>query len=87
MDEQLTFEFEPRPTIKGFPELCWTGKRSYRSTQYYPAQFRLFYENIMDMALYETGITAEFGDTFLMLSTCAYHEEDGRLVVLAKRSD
>lgn len=36
MDEQLTFEFEPRPTIKGFPELRWTGKRPYRSTQYYP---------------------------------------------------
>lgn len=33
MDEQLTFEFEPRPTIKGFPELRWTGKRPYRSTQ------------------------------------------------------
>lgn len=38
MDEQLTFEFEQRPTIKGFPELRWTGKRPYRSTQYYPAQ-------------------------------------------------
>ena len=35
MDEQLTFEFEQRPTIKGFPELRWTGKRPYRSTQYY----------------------------------------------------
>ena len=34
MDEQLTFEFEQRPTIKGFPELRWTGKRPYRSTQY-----------------------------------------------------
>lgn len=40
MDEQLTFEFENRPTIKGFPELRWTGKRPYRSTQYYPAQLR-----------------------------------------------
>lgn len=43
MDEQLTFEFEPRPTIKGFPELRWTGKRPYRSTQYYPAQLRESY--------------------------------------------
>lgn len=40
MDEQLTFEFTQRPTIKGFPELRWTGKRPYRSTQYYPAQLR-----------------------------------------------
>lgn len=43
MDEQLTFEFEQGPTIKGFPELRWTGKRPYRSTQYYPAQLRESY--------------------------------------------
>ena len=43
MDEQLTFEFNQRPTIKGFPELRWTGKRPYRSTQYYPAQLRESY--------------------------------------------
>lgn len=41
--EQLTFEFEQRPMIKGFPELRWTGKRPYRSTQYYPAQLRETY--------------------------------------------
>lgn len=43
MDEQITFEFEKRPTIKGFPELRWTGKRPYKSTQYYPAQLRESY--------------------------------------------
>ncbi len=43
MEEQLTFEFEQRPTIKGFPELRWTGKRHYRYTQYYPAQLRETY--------------------------------------------
>lgn len=43
MNEQLTFDFEQRPTIKGFPELRWTGKRPYRSTQYYPAQLRESY--------------------------------------------
>ncbi len=39
-NEQLTFEFTKRPTIKGFPELRWTGKRPYEFTQYYPAQLR-----------------------------------------------
>ena len=34
----MTFEFDKRPTIKGYPELRWTGKRPYESTQYYPAQ-------------------------------------------------
>lgn len=40
MEEQMIFEFTQRPTIKGFPELRWTGKRPYRSTQYFPAQIR-----------------------------------------------
>lgn len=40
MSDQMSFEFEERPTIKGFPELRWTGKRPYRSTQYFPAQLR-----------------------------------------------
>lgn len=40
MEGQMTFEFTQRTTIKGFPELRWTGKRPYRSTQYYPAQLR-----------------------------------------------
>lgn len=50
-----------------------------------PEEFLDFYENIKSMSLYDTEVTAEYGDTFLTLSTCAYHEEDGRLVVVAKR--
>lgn len=46
--EQLTFEFAQRPTIKGFPELRWTGKRPYKSTQYYPAQLRETYGEEQD---------------------------------------
>lgn len=40
MEEQMTFDFNKRPTIKGFPELRWTGKHPYTSTQHYPAQLR-----------------------------------------------
>jgi len=40
MNEQLSFEIESKPPIKGFPELRWTGKRPYKSTLYYPAQPR-----------------------------------------------
>ena len=42
-NEQTVFEFTKLPTIKGYPELRWTGKRPYRSTQYYPAQLREAY--------------------------------------------
>lgn len=40
MDGQLSFEFEQRKPIKGYPELHWTGKRPYTSTQFYPAQLK-----------------------------------------------
>lgn len=43
MGEQITFDFEQKATIKGFPELRWTGKRPYKSTQYYPAQLKETY--------------------------------------------
>lgn len=50
-----------------------------------PEEFQDFYENIKSMSLYDTKVTAKYGDTFITLSTCAYHVEDGRLVVVAKR--
>lgn len=41
--EQLElFEFN-KPVIKGYPELRWTGKRPYTSTQFYPAQLKETY--------------------------------------------
>lgn len=49
------------------------------------AEFLDFYENIMASSLIVSDVTAKFGDTFLTLSTCAYHVDDGRFVVVAKR--
>ena len=50
-------------------------------------EFQIFFKNIQKNSLYDTGTEAEFGDTFLMLSTCDYSKDDGRLVVVAKRVD
>lgn len=47
-------------------------------------EFDDFYQNIKALSLYDTGVTAEFGDHFLTLSTCVYHVEQGRFVVVAK---
>lgn len=47
-------------------------------------EFIYFYNNIKALSLYDTGVSAEFGDKFITLSTCDYHTEDGRLVVVAK---
>ncbi len=48
-------------------------------------EFHTWYHNIKEMALYDTGVTAQFGDEFITLTCCAYHVEDGRLVVVGKR--
>ena len=47
-DGQLTFEFQERSTIKGFPELRWTGKRPCRASQYFPAQLKERYGEELD---------------------------------------
>lgn len=61
----------------------------FKYYQFYGAdteeEFDDFYGNIKELSLYDTGMTAEFGDTFLTMSTCAYHVSDGRFVVVAKR--
>lgn len=48
-------------------------------------EFDDWYYNIKEMSLYDTGVTAEFGDEFITLSCCSYHVEDGRFVVVGKR--
>ena len=47
--------------------------------------FRTFFLNVRALAAYDTGVDAAFGDDILTLSTCAYHTEKGRFVVVAKR--
>ena len=37
------------------------------------------------MSLYDTGVTAAYGDKLITLSTCDSSEEDGRFVVVAKK--
>lgn len=47
-------------------------------------EYDSFYNNIKKLSLYDTGVSAVYGDHFLTLSTCAYHTENGRFVVVAK---
>ncbi|MBQ7956245.1 MAG: class B sortase [Lachnospiraceae bacterium] len=47
-----------------------------------------FNSNMKEMAamsLYDTGVTAKYGDELLTLSTCDYYTDYGRFVVVAKR--
>ena len=40
-----------------------------------------------DCSLYDTGVTARYGDKLITLSTCEYSQENGRFVVVAKLVD
>lgn len=48
-------------------------------------EFNCWYRNIKALSLYDTGVTASFGDEFITLSCCSYQVEDGRFVVVGKR--
>lgn len=47
--------------------------------------FQEFADTCKALALYDTGVTAAYGDKFITLSTCEYSQANGRLVVVAKR--
>ena len=48
-------------------------------------EFNSNMQEMAELSLYDTGVTAVYGDELLTLSTCDSSEEDGRFVVVAKR--
>ncbi|MBB6733190.1 class B sortase [Cohnella zeiphila] len=50
-----------------------------------PAEFESYVQNIKKLALYDTGVTARYGDKLMVLSTCEYSTANGRLAVVARR--
>ena len=50
-----------------------------------PEDFSAYIDRCKELALYETGVSAEYGDKLITLSTCEYSRTNGRLVVVAKR--
>ena len=48
-------------------------------------EYNNFVNNAKKVSIYDTEVTAEYGDQLLTLSTCEYSQEDGRFVVVAKK--
>ena len=48
-------------------------------------EFNSQMQEMAALSLYDTGVTASYGDELLTLSTCDNSEQDGRFVVVAKR--
>ena len=50
-------------------------------------EFDDFIAKCKELAFYDTGITPQYGDKIICLSTCEYSQDNGRLVVAAVRID
>lgn len=50
-----------------------------------PDAFAEYVSRAKDKSFYDTGVTTEYGDKLITLSTCEYSNKNGRLVVVAKR--
>ena len=48
-------------------------------------EYNDFVENAKKASIYDTGVTAKYGDQLLTLSTCEYSQEDGRFAVVCKK--
>lgn len=48
-------------------------------------EFNEYIAHVKERSLYDTEVTAEYGDDLITLCTCNYHVKDGRLLVVAKK--
>ena len=91
--EHKTIHFD---TLAGFGEyeiVCVFKTAAYSADgfKYYhfvdaanAAEFNSFLSSCKSLALYETGVSAEYGDKLITLSTCEYSCSNGRMVIIAK---
>lgn len=90
--EHKTIHFD---TLAGFGEyeiVCVFKTAAYSADgfKYYhfvdadATEFNSFLSACQSLALYDTGVSAEYGDKLLTLSTCEYSRTNGRMVIVAK---
>ena len=48
------------------------------------AEFNDYIAKCKELSLYDTEVSAEYGDKLITLSTCEYSQTNGRIVVVAK---
>ncbi|MCM1285719.1 MAG: class B sortase [Acetobacter sp.] len=61
----------------------WYGYTCQKDTE----SFNNLISHIKDKSLYQTDKSVEYGDCFITLSTCEYSQNNGRFILIAKRSD
>ncbi|CAH8768721.1 class B sortase [Paenibacillus dendritiformis] len=94
--EHATFQFSSLYEKEEYEIVAVILSKVYRQTddvfKYYQIEkvgtsdeFDSYIQNIKKLALYDTGVTARYGDKLIILSTCEYSTEDGRLAVVARK--
>lgn len=91
------YDPETRKTDKGEYEVFAASKSKIRATdsdafKYYEYagyttedEFNEYVAGVKSESSYDTGITPEFGDQLVTLSTCAYHTKEGRFYIVGRR--
>lgn len=81
------YEYE---IIAAFKTVVYTdSSKSFKYYQFVQADtkedFDAYVEKCKELSFYDTGVSAEYGDKLITLSTCEYSQKNGRMVVVAKR--
>lgn len=75
----------------GYTKIYPKNSKAFKYYQYAgitsKADFDEYIRGVKKLSAYNTGVSAEYGDQLVTLSTCAYHDKDGRFFVVAKRID
>ena len=91
--EHKTFRFDTLGAYGEYEIVCVfkTSVYSADGFKYYhfvdaanAEEFNAYLSTCQALAMYETGVSAQYGDNLLTLSTCEYSRTNGRMVVVAK---
>ena len=81
-DYQIMYVFKSRVFYKNETNV-------FKYYQYYnfdnESAYDEYLNNCKKIELYDTGITAKYGDQLITLTTCEYSQDNGRWVVVAKK--
>lgn len=76
-------KYEVVAICKVKPDDEWYGYTCQKDKE----SFNNLISHIKDKSLYQIDESIEYGDFFITLSTCEYSQQNGRFIVIAKRSD
>lgn len=90
MYSDLYDEYEYEVLAAFYDRVYKKSETCFKFYQFIDAEDEADFDNAIaqfkEKSLYDTGVDAEYGDQLITLVTCAYHVENGRFVVVARRS-